>query len=195
MTQVTKKTEVLEDPPIARFLFNGTTMAWVWLIARLYLGYMWIDAALHKVNDPSWVQTGLALKGFWLRAVAIPKPPARPPISFPWYREFLQYMLDIQAYTWFGKLVAYGELLIGIALVLGVLTGFAAFFGAFMNFNFMLAGTASTNPVLFLIAILLILAWKTAGYVGVDRYLLPLLGTPWQPGRIFGPRAAPEVTS
>jgi thiosulfate dehydrogenase [quinone] large subunit len=28
------------------------------------------------------------------------------------------------------------------------------------------------------------LAWKVAGYYGVDRYLLPLLGTPWQPGTV-----------
>jgi thiosulfate dehydrogenase [quinone] large subunit len=26
---------------------------------------------------------------------------------------------------------------------------------------------------------MLILAWKNAGYLGVDRYLLPMLGTPW----------------
>jgi thiosulfate dehydrogenase (quinone) large subunit len=26
---------------------------------------------------------------------------------------------------------------------------------------------------------MLILAWRIAGYYGVDRYLLPLLGTPW----------------
>jgi len=25
------------------------------------------------------------------------------------------------------------------------------------------------------------MAWKTAGYYGLDRYLLPILGTPWQP--------------
>ena len=32
---------------------------------------------------------------------------------------------------------------------------------------------------------LLLLAWRSAGYVGLDRWLLPLLGTPWQPGRLF----------
>ncbi len=50
-----------------------------------------------------------------------------------------------------------------------------------MNMSFLLAGSASTNPVMFALAIGLILAWKVAGYYGVDRYLLPLLGTPWQP--------------
>ncbi|MDQ7828483.1 MAG: DoxX family membrane protein [Armatimonadota bacterium] len=182
------RTTIMEDPPFARWLFGNTKSAWLWLVLRVWLGYQWIEAALHKITDPAWVVTGLAVKGFWERAVQVPPPPARPPVAFGWYRDFLQYLLDTQAYTWFGKLVAYGELLIGVALVLGAFVGVAAFFGAFMNWNFMMAGSASTNPVLFVIAILLILAWKVAGYLGLDYYLLPLLGTPWKPGRIFRPQ-------
>jgi len=49
----------------------------------------------------------------------------------------------------------------------------------------MMAGSASTNPMLFTVAVFLILAWKVAGYYGVDRYLLPFLGTPWKPGAVF----------
>jgi len=179
---------IMEDPPFARWLFGSTASAWLWLVLRVWLGYQWLEAALHKITDPAWMVTGLAVKGFWERAVAVPPPPARPPVAFGWYRAFLQYLLDTQAYTWFGKLVAYGELAIGVALVLGAFVGVAAFFGAFMNWNFMMAGSASTNPVLFVIAILLILAWKVAGYLGLDYYLLPLLGTPWKPGRIFRPQ-------
>ncbi|MDR7404910.1 MAG: DoxX family protein, partial [Armatimonadota bacterium] len=99
----------------------------------------------------------------------------------------------IQAYTWFAKLVAYGELLVGVALVLGAFVGIAAFFAGFMNWNFMMAGTASTNPLLFTAAILLILAWKVAGYYGLDRWLLPLLGTPWRPGKVFRTRQQPQA--
>lgn len=84
-----------------------------------------------------------------------------------------------------GKLVAYGELLVGIALIVGAFVGIAAFFGAFMNWNYLMAGTVSTSPVLFTVAILLILGWKVAGYYGLDRYLLPVLGTPWRPGKVF----------
>ena len=68
---------------------------------------------------------------------------------------------------------------VGIALILGAFTGIAAFFGALMNWNFMLAGSASTNPVLFLVALGLIMAWKVAGYIGADYFLLPWIGTPW----------------
>jgi thiosulfate dehydrogenase [quinone] large subunit len=73
-----------------------------------------------------------------------------------------------------------------VALILGLFTGIAAFFGGFMNWNFMMAGSASTNPVLFTLSILLVLAWKTAGWWGLDRFLLPALGTLWQPGKAFG---------
>ncbi len=79
----------------------------------------------------------------------------------------------------FAKMVAYGEAIIGLALILGMFTGIAAFFGGFMNWNFMMAGSASTNLMLFVVAVGLILAWKIAGYLGVDYFLLPLLGTPW----------------
>ena len=61
-----------------------------------------------------------------------------------------------------------------------------------MNWSFMLAGTTSTNPVLFMLMGLLILGWKVAGYYGLDRYLLPMLGTPWtqhQAAELKTPRA------
>jgi thiosulfate dehydrogenase [quinone] large subunit len=176
---------VYEDPKFTRTLFSSPRFAWLWAIVRIWLGYQWIEAARHKIGEAAWTGGGTALKGFWERAVAIPAAPARPAISFDWYRSFLQYLLDTQSYTWFAKLVAYGELIVGIALVVGAFVGIAAFFGALMNFNFMLAGSASTNPMLFIIAVLLVLAWKVAGYYGLDRYLLPLLGTPWKPGRVF----------
>lgn len=169
----------VEDSPVARFVFGSTAFSIVWLLVRVWLGWQWISAAEHKLTDPKWVQTGEALKGFWVNAL---KTDPRPVISFDWYRSFIQMMVDTGSYTWFAKVVAFGELAIGVGLIIGAFVGVAAFFGAFMNWNFMMAGTASTNPLLFVAAILLILAWKTAGYYGVDRVLLPLLGTPWKPG-------------
>ncbi len=175
----------LSDPPAARWLFGSTRLAWFWLILRLYLGYEWFTAGLEKAGNPAWTVTGVALKGFWTSAVATPPAPARSPIAFGWYRSFIQFLLNSGSYTWFAKLIVAGELLIGVALVLGLFTGIAAFLGAFLNWNFMMAGSASINPLMFTITIFLILAWKTAGWWGLDRWILPALGTPWAPGNAF----------
>ncbi len=190
--KVATATAVFTDPPIAQSLFNSPKWAWLWVLARLYVGYTWLSSGLGKLSNPAWTQTGEALKGFWERAVAIPDAPARPMIAFDWYRVFLQSMIDAGAYTWFSKLILAGEILIGVALILGLFTGIAAFFGGFMNWNFMMAGTASTNPVLFTLSILLMLAWKTAGWWGLDRFVLPALGTPWQPGKAFGRKSSDQ---
>ena len=176
----------LRDPGWVRFVFGNTRMAPFWLIARLYLGYQWLLAGWHKVyGDDRWIavdgQDGLALRSFWERAVAIPEQ-GRPPIVYDWYRDFLQYMIDHEWYEWMAWVIAIGEVAVGIALIVGLFTGIAAICGATMNFNFMLAGSASTNPVLFLLAVLVLLGWKVAGWIGLDRWALPALGTPWQPG-------------
>ncbi|HUF37997.1 MAG TPA: DoxX family protein [Anaerolineales bacterium] len=176
---VTRKGEIVQDPPFVTKLLNTTMAAWLWLVLRVWLGWQWVGSSLGKLENPAWTQTGEAIKGFWERSAAIPAE-GRPPITFDWYRGFIQGLIDSEAHTWFGPMVAYGELLIGIALILGAFTGIAAFFGAFMNWNFMMAGSASSNPLLFLVAVLLILAWKVAGYYGADYYLLRWLGTPWK---------------
>ena len=105
--------------------------------------------------------------------------PAKAAITFEWYRDFLNVLIANGAQSWFGYLIVFGEIAIGVGLILGILTGFAAFFGITMNMSFLLAGSASTNPVLFALGIGLILAWRVAGYYGVDRFLLPRVGVPW----------------
>ncbi|MBI4768943.1 MAG: DoxX family membrane protein [Chloroflexi bacterium] len=175
---ITRKGEVVQDPLLVQKLLSDPRAGLLWLPLRIWLGYQWFEAATHKITNPAWVQTGDALKGFWMAAVKIPEQ-GRPAIAFDWYRSFLQMLIDTQSYTWFAKLVAAGELLIGLALILGAFTGIAAFFGGFMNWNFMMAGSASTNPMLFVSAVGRILAWKVSGYLGADFLLLRWIGTPW----------------
>jgi thiosulfate dehydrogenase (quinone) large subunit len=183
LAEITRPVE-FSDPPWFRFLFASTAMAPVWLLVRVYVGWQWLGSGWGKVSGEGWLTNdGVALRSFWDRIVQVPEQ-GRPPITFGWYRDFIQFMLDNEWYTWFAWVIAWGELLVGLALIMGALTGIAALSGAFLNFNFMLAGTASTNPVLFLLAVLLVLAWKVSGRIGVDRWLLPALGTPWSPGRL-----------
>jgi thiosulfate dehydrogenase [quinone] large subunit len=184
----------IPEPPIAKFLFADTRIAWFWLIVRLYVGYEWFVAGWEKLTgqnlafgkgflsgDPAsrWVftsHTGAAIKGFVGGAVA-QTTGAHPAVQL-WYANFLKMFVLPHPAVW-AYAITFGELAVGLGLIFGVLTGIASFFGVFMNLNYLLAGAVSTNPVLGVLGIFLILAWRVAGYYGVDRYLLPLLGTPW----------------
>ncbi len=174
----TRKGEIVQDPSFITTLLNHPLAGLIWLPIRVWLGWQWIAAGLHKFEGPAWMQTGVALKGFWTAAVAVPAT-GTAPIHYEWYRSFLQMMLDTQAYIWFAKLVPVGEFLVGVALILGVFTGFSAFMGGFMNWNFMMAGSASVNPMFFALEVLLVAAWKVAGYFGADYFLVPWLGQLW----------------
>lgn len=184
---------VVEDPPIAKFLFGDTRLSWIWLILRLYVGYEWLMAGVEKIQSPAWFgyNAGAAIQGFVNGALQ--KSTGDHPDVQGWYAWFLQHAVLPYAAFW-SNLVTIGEILVGIALILGLFTGIAAFFGSFMNVNYLLAGTVSTNPILFILATWLVLAWKTAGWIGLDRWVLPMLGTPWRPGGVFQ-RRHPVTTS
>jgi thiosulfate dehydrogenase [quinone] large subunit len=177
-TVTTTTGKIIQEPPLARFLFSDTRASGIWLIIRVLLGLSWLQSGWGKLNNPAWMETGAALQGFWTRAVTIPEGGSAP-IKFDWYHSFIQGMLDSGSYVWFAKLVAIGETLVAIALITGAFVGIAAFFAAFMNWNFIMAGSASSNGLFLVAGILLILAWKVSGYYGLDYFLLSRLGTPW----------------
>ena len=186
----------IEGPAFTQFLFGNSRAGLLWLPVRLFLGFAWLEAGWHKLTSDGWINNGgAALAGFWTKATTIPDS-GKGVITYDWYQTFVKALLDGGHAQWFAWVITFGELAVGIALIVGLLTGIAAFFGATMNMSFLLAGSASTNPVMFALAIGLILAWKVAGYYGLDRYILPMLGTPWQP-RLLQPRreATPTTTA
>ncbi len=181
------ETVEVKGPDFTQFLFSNTRAGLFWLPIRLFVGFAWLEAGWHKASGTGWLDGGAALQGYWERVVVVPEAGAgSPAITFDWYRTFVQALLENGAASWFSYLIVFGEIAVGLGLLLGFLTGFAAFFGALLNMSFLLAGSASTNPVLFTLAIGLIVGWKVAGYYGADRYLLPLIGTPWRRGPIAG---------
>lgn len=163
---------IIEDNPISKWLFSNTTSGLIWLVLRVYLGYQWLTAGIGKLSNDAWIgeNAGVAIKGFMGGALELE--------IAGWYAWFIETVVLPNA-TVVSYMVVSGEILIGLGLIVGLLTGIAAFFGAMMNMSFLLAGTVSTNPVMLIIAILLIMAWKVAGWYGLDRWALPKLGTPW----------------
>jgi thiosulfate dehydrogenase (quinone) large subunit len=183
----------VEGPAFARYLFSNSRAGLVWLPIRIFLGFEWAVAGFEKVTGTGWTDGGASLLGYWTKAVAIPAAPGKPAITFEWYRSFLQILIDNHLAGAGGWIIAFGELAVGVGLLVGALVGVAAFFGVVMNMSYLLAGSTSTNPIMFALAIGLILGWKVAGYYGVDRWLLPRLGVPWHARVSTAPPAAIPV--
>lgn len=165
------------EPRISKFLFASTTMAPFWAIVRIYLGWQWLTAGWGKINNPAWVggDAGGAIRGFL--GGALERTGGDHPSVTAWYGWLIEHVFMPNAFV-MSHLVAFGEFLVGAALVLGFLTGASAFFGGLMNAAFLLAGTVSSNPVMFILATWLVLAWRVAGYYGLDYWVLPRIGAP-----------------
>jgi thiosulfate dehydrogenase [quinone] large subunit len=171
-------TRTIDDPPLARALFSDTRWAWIWLVVRVYVGWQWLTEGIDKAQTSGWIgaERGTFITTWVTRALT--KTQGAHPDVQGWYGAFLQSVVLPHAIFW-SYAVTFGECAVGLGLILGLFTGIAAFFGTVMNGSYLLAGTVSINPILFALATLLVLAWKTAGWWGLDRWLLPLLGTPW----------------
>jgi thiosulfate dehydrogenase [quinone] large subunit len=174
----------VQEPGYSRWLFTSTPAAWIWLVVRVYLGYEWAHAGYEKVFQDHWLTSSEGLKGFVGYALQGAGKGPHSAVNYGWYAAFLRWVGGDGAGI-MSKLVSLGELAIGIALILGLFTGVAAFMAGLLSVSFGLAGVAGVNPAFFVLEVLLILAWRNAGYIGLDRYVLPALGTPWEPGKVF----------
>jgi thiosulfate dehydrogenase [quinone] large subunit len=166
----------------------------LWLVVRLYVGFLWFQAGYGKIagTEGDWMTHGTALKGFWGVVPSLNHKGQNPALAYDWWYNFLKYMNTNGWYSWFAKVIAIGEFTVGICLMLGLFVGIAALVGGTLNLSYMLTGVAGVNPFMFVMAVAVILAWKVAGWLGVDRYLLPAFGTPWEPGTL---RARPRPAS
>ncbi|WP_431522062.1 DoxX family membrane protein [Guptibacillus hwajinpoensis] len=75
----------------------------------------------------------------------------------------------------FNFLVPWGEFLVGMGLLLGTFTTFAALMGVIMNFAFMFSGTTSTNPMMVILGMLILIAGYNAAKIGLDHWVIPYL--------------------
>jgi thiosulfate dehydrogenase [quinone] large subunit len=169
------------EPRWARFLFASTTAAWLWLLVRLYMASVFIPAGWGKISSGEWLfGDGSPVMGMVGGAIASEDTPA-------WYAWFLENVVQPNA-SLFATLVALGEFAAGLGLLVGLLTGIAAFGGVFMNTNFLLAGSLGSNPALIIFGVFLVLAWRNAGWIGLDRWFMP-----WYHRRFYGDRTTPAA--
>jgi thiosulfate dehydrogenase [quinone] large subunit len=145
------------------FLRENKIASYLLTALRLYLGYTWFTAGLGKI------QNGFDASGFLQGAIA--KAGGDHPAVQGWWVSFLK-TFAVPNVELFNVLVPWGELLVGLGLLLGCLTTAAIFFGMVMNFAFMFSGTTSTNPQMLLLSIFIIVAGANAGKLGLDGILM-----------------------
>jgi len=150
--------------------FKGAKGSWIWLVIRLYVGYQWLHAGWGKLTG------GFDASGFLKGAIAksIPAADGTKPVVQAWWGAFLE-NFALPNVGLFNFLVPIGEFLVGVALILGFATIFAATMGMVMNFSFILSGTISSNPNLLILEFVLVaLGGAYAGYLGVDYWFRPM---------------------
>jgi hypothetical protein len=125
-----------------------------------YLSTEWFLGFHEKYNVAAW-HNGLALKGFWMGAIAQSHPSATNPfpnVHYSFWVNLLQWMVDHSVYSWFGYVVIAGELLIAVTFITAVLAAFyrpvlaVASVGALtaLTFHlwFLMCGSAGVNGLM-----------------------------------------------
>jgi thiosulfate dehydrogenase [quinone] large subunit len=162
----------------ADWLYRSKAASVLWLVARLWLGYGWLNAGYQKLwgseKAAFWNGGGAGVKGFATAGVT-GSASGKGGASYGWWAAFLHNFVIPNA-SWIARLVTVSELVIGAALILGLFTGAAAVAGLSLNLIYLFTGSAGVNPAYAIVAVLLILAWRNAGYLGLDRFVLARTG-------------------
>lgn len=148
------------------FIRNNKYVAGFLAIIRVYIGYTWLTVGLGKVTS------GFDAGGFIQGAIA--NAGGENPTVQAWWGGFLE-IFALPNAGMFSFMVAWGEVLVGIALIVGIFTNFAALMGITMNFAFLFSGTVSTNAQMVVLTIFLIVAGANAGRYGLDRWVIPFI--------------------
>jgi thiosulfate dehydrogenase [quinone] large subunit len=175
-----KKTQRQQPPqrlqPSDRWVAYGT------LPLRLFLGVTFVYAGLQKISDPGFLQPGASTYiGTQLQSFA-----AHSPIGF-----LIQvFALPVPQLTGIGVIAV--ELTIGVLVLIGLATRWAAATGALINLVFFLTASWSVQPYFLGSDSIYAVAWITLVLVG-DQGLLtvrPLIFGPLQ----AEPRGRPATT-
>ncbi|MHA1219249.1 MAG: DoxX family protein [Candidatus Heimdallarchaeaceae archaeon] len=158
---------------IIRNIWNKKDAA-IWLVfLRVIIGVEWFYAGLTKIIGGTFAAAMPYIFNDFIYGKGFgPGDPVLNPNT--WMVNWLNAMTP--SASLYGHLVQWGELLIGIALIIGVLTNISAIVGIFFNFLFFFAAgwsspsTASVNWILWALSIILILS-PGAKKLSVDGFI------------------------
>jgi thiosulfate dehydrogenase (quinone) large subunit len=149
------------SPRALTWLQQSRVMSVAWLAARVWLGIMWLQAGIAKIwgaeNSAFLHNNGAGVAGFAGHGTP----------AYSWWGSFLHSFV-VPNSGWIAILVAFSEFAIGALLVVGLFTRIAALASLALLFTYVMSGTASVCAFYAAVALLLLLMWRTAGYLGAD---------------------------
>lgn len=129
------------------------------LVFRLLFAVFWLAAGTNKINK-GWLTTDILKRIFEDRLTEMP------PDSFQVL--YLQ-SFAIPLYKLVAWVVTFGELYVGIGLLLGLTTRWAAAMSLFILFNLSLGGYFDASLIPFFILSIVFIAWPSGRWLGLDR--------------------------
>ncbi len=132
---------------------------------RLFLGITFVYAGIQKLTDPQYFNPPAA--GFIGKQI----------MSFASGSPIHNFLIHVALphAMFFGALVAFGEIAIGIGTLLGFLLRPAAFFGALLSLMFFLSASWRVHPYFYGADIVFVFSWTTLLLAGPLRSGLPSL--------------------
>jgi thiosulfate dehydrogenase (quinone) large subunit len=148
----------------------------LWALARIWVGWQFLDAGLAKIGAPAWTgaRAGAQIRQLLGTASSAkmtggPHATVLGPYAWAIRHLFLPEAAPL------AYMVTAAEVGIGAALILGLCTRAAAAGGACLNLLYLLAGSVGVNPLMLSIELAVALVGTTAGLIGVDAFLQPAL--------------------
>lgn len=143
------------------WLKSSKVMAVAWTAMRVWLGIMWIQTG----SDKLWGAESTAF--LHDNGAGVAQFAARGVPAYSWWGSFLHGFVLPNA-PWIAVLVAVSEFAIGVALVAGLFTRVAALGSLALLFTYVMSGTASVSAFYALFAIVILVMWRTSGWIGLD---------------------------
>ena len=151
-------------PGVFTWLRQSKIASVAWLAVRVWIGIMWFQAGWSKVfgaENPSFLHNnGAAVAGFAGHGTA----------AYSWWASIMHSFVVPNA-SWIAVLVAFGELAIGLGLIVGFLTRTAAVASLFLLLTYVMSGTAGVTGFYALCALIVLATWRTSTWIGLDGLL------------------------
>lgn len=145
---------------------KGKTYLFFIVILRVWIGYYFLQQGtrkfLHGFPNSDWIGRQIGN----LATIDI----------YSWYRSFLITVVNPH-HVLFGYLITWGEIMVGLCLLLGLFTRFSSLIGLFMVLNFYFGpgmakgGATLAQQQTFIVTLVVFILSNPGQTLGLDRFL------------------------